>query len=62
MMLTAVIVVIVAAVIAAVIVAALLNNKEIYTGTADDTHKCSTWWLSTHQRVQQHYPDDLKTP
>ena len=36
----------------------LLNNKEIYTGTADGTHKCSIWWLSTHQRLQQHYPDE----
>jgi hypothetical protein len=36
----------------------MLANKDKYTGEFGPDKSCSVWWVSTHQRVQQHFPDE----
>jgi hypothetical protein len=37
---------------------ALVEKAGEYTGSIGPDKKCSVWWVSTHQRVQQHFPDE----
>jgi hypothetical protein len=34
------------------------ENESRYTGSVGPADRCSVWWLSTHYRFQQHFPDE----
>lgn len=36
----------------------LLQKADQYTGSIGPDSKCSVWWVSTHQRVMKHFPDE----
>jgi len=36
----------------------LKQHGHRFNGTAGGKNRCSVWWVSTHARIQQHYPDE----